>query len=49
MLEKEFWRLSGYGKIIKVDYQNCMFYKIGKLYDKPESCKKRWKPFLKKE
>ena len=35
--EKEYWRLSGYKRIIKEDRQNC----LTKSNDKPSACKKR--------
>ena len=44
--EKEYWRLSGYDKIIRVDHQNCLFGKREISYEKPSACKKRWETFL---
>ena len=37
--EKEYWKLSGYERIIRKDHQNCLFD------DKEIACKKRWETF----
>ena len=43
---KEYWRLSGYKKIIREDHKNCLFSKREISYDKPSACEKRWETFL---
>ena len=44
--EKEYWRLSAYERIIREDYQNCLFDKREISYDKSSACEKRWETFL---
>ena len=43
---KEYWRLSGYKKIIREDHKNGLFSKREISYDKPSACEKRWETFL---
>ena len=48
--EKEYWRLSGYERIIREVHQNCLFPKTETSFDKPSACKKRYETFfIKKE
>ena len=46
--EKGYWRLSGYERIIREDYQNCLFDKREMSCNKSSACKKRWETFCKK-
>ena len=43
---KEYWRLSGYKRIIREDHKNCLFDKREISYDKSSACEKRWETFL---
>ena len=36
--KKEYWRLSGYKRIIRDDHQNCLFDKREISYDKASAC-----------
>ena len=44
--EKDYWRLSGYKRIIREDHQNCLFGKREISYDKLSACEKRWETFI---
>ena len=43
---KEYWRLSGYKRVIREDRKNCLFDKSEISYDKTSACEKRWETFL---
>ena len=47
--EKEYWRLSGYERIIMEDHENCLFHKREISYNKLSTCKKKWDIFCKKK
>ena len=44
--EKEYWRLSGYKRIIREDHQNSLFNKREIPYFKLSACKKKWETLL---
>ena len=46
---KEYWRLSGYKRIISEDHKNCLFDKREISYDKASACERRWETFLLKK
>ena len=39
--EKEYWRLSGYKRIIRDNHQNCLFDKRQISYNKPSACTRK--------
>ena len=48
-IEREYWKLNGYERIIREDRQNYLFGKREKSLDKPRASKKRGKTFAHKK